>query len=102
VDGVPAYRTVRSAPDTQAVKGMLRDGKIHAVTFTSSSTVRNFLDLMTGEAVDLLKGLVVASIGPITAEAAARYGIVSHIVPKNYTIPALAEALVKHFRAGRG
>jgi uroporphyrinogen III methyltransferase/synthase len=42
---------------------------------------------------------VVASIGPITAETAARHGIISHIVPESYTIPALADALVRHFHA---
>ena len=77
---------------------MLREGKIHAVTFTSSSTVKHFLDLVGEEAQALLQGVVVASIGPITAETASRYGIVSQIVPEAYTIPALADALIRHFR----
>jgi uroporphyrinogen III methyltransferase/synthase len=41
---------------------------------------------------------VVASIGPITAETAARHGIVSRIVPEIYTIPALTDALIRHFQ----
>jgi len=45
--------------------------------------------------------VVVASIGPITAETAARQGIASHIVPESYTIPALADALVRYFQAAR-
>ena len=49
----------------------------------------------------LLRDVVVASIGPITAETAARQGIVSHVVPESYTIPALADALVRHFQAAR-
>jgi hypothetical protein len=40
----------------------------------------------------------VASIGPITAETASRSGIVSQIVQEAYTIPALADALIRHFR----
>ena len=102
VDVVPAYRTVKSAPDAEVLRDMLREGKIHAVTFTSSSTVKHFLELVGEEAETLLKGVVVASIGPITAETAARHGIVSHIVPENYTIPTLAEALIKHFRPTQG
>jgi uroporphyrinogen III methyltransferase/synthase len=102
VDVVPAYRTVKGAPDTEGLRTMLRDGKIHAVTFTSSSTVKHFLDLVGEEARELLKSVVVASIGPITAETAARHGIVSHVVPENYTIPALADALVKHFQSHCG
>ncbi len=102
VDVVPAYRTVKGAPDTEGLRTMLRDGKIHAVTFTSSSTVKHFLDLVGEEARELLKSVVVASIGPITAETAARHGIVSHVVPENYTIPALADALIRHFQSNRG
>lgn len=102
VDVVPAYRTVKSAQDPEELRAMLRDGKIHAVTFTSSSTVRHFLDLVGEEMGELLKGVAVASIGPITAETAARHGIASHIMPENYTVPALADALVKHFQNHRG
>ncbi len=98
VDVVPAYRTVRSAPEAEPVRAMLRDGNIHVVTFTSSSTVTHFLELVGEEARDLLRGVVVASIGPITAETAARHGIASDVVPEKYTIPALAEALVRHFQ----
>ena len=98
VDAVPAYRTVKNSSDAAELRSMLRDGKIHAVTFTSSSTVKHFLELVGEEAAALLKGVTVASIGPITAETAAKRGIVSHIVPENYTIPALAEALVTHFQ----
>ncbi len=98
VDVVPAYRTVRSAPEAEPVRAMLRDGNIHAVTFTSSSTVKHFLELVGGEARHLLRGVVVASIGPITADTAARHGIASDVVPEKYTIPALADALIRHFR----
>jgi uroporphyrinogen III methyltransferase/synthase len=99
VDVVPAYRTIRSMPEAEPVRAMLRDGNIHAVTFTSSSTVTHFLQLVGEEARDLLRGIVVASIGPITAETAARHGIASDVVPEKYTIPALAGALVRHFQA---
>jgi uroporphyrinogen III methyltransferase/synthase len=98
VDVVPAYRTVKNTSDADRLRAMLREGKIHAVTFTSSSTVTHFLDLVGEEAQALLQGVVVASIGPITAETASRYGIVSRIVPETYTIPALADALIRHFR----
>ena len=99
VDVVPAYRTVRGTANADELRAALRDRAIDAVTFTSSSTVRYFLDLVGGEAARLLQGVVVASIGPITAETAARHGIASHIVPDSYTIPALTDALVRHFRA---
>jgi uroporphyrinogen III methyltransferase/synthase len=101
VDVVPAYRTIKNTANADELRTMLREGHIHAVTFTSSSTVRHFLHLMGDESAGLLHNVLVASIGPITADTAARHGIVSHIVPESYTIPALAEALVRHFQGVR-
>ena len=102
VDVVPAYRTVKSAADADEVRTLLRDGKIDAITFTSSSTVRYFLELVGPDAAERLRGVVVASIGPITADTAARHGIASDVMPDSYTIPALADALVRHFQGVGG
>jgi uroporphyrinogen III methyltransferase/synthase len=101
VDVVSAYRTIKAASNADDVRGLFQEGKIHAVTFTSSSTVKHFLDLVGSDGGVLLRDVVVASIGPITAETAARQGIVSHVVPESYTIPALADALIRHFQATR-
>ena len=77
---------------------MLLDRQIDAVTFTSASTVRNFVELFGREqAADLLRGTVVASIGPVTAEAAQQLGITTSVMPARYTIPDLVDALVEHF-----
>ena len=57
---------------------MLLDRRIDVVTFTSASAVRNFVRVLGAEpAADLLQTTVVASIGPVTAEAAAQYNIQS-------------------------
>jgi uroporphyrinogen III methyltransferase/synthase len=101
VDVVPTYRTIKSTAEAEAIRGLLRERRIHAVTFTSSSTVKYFHDLLGEDTAALLQGVVVASIGPITAETATKHGIPSHVVPREYTIPALAEALVAHFQAKR-
>ena len=98
VDVVPAYRTVRNTANADELRGLLRDGKIDAVTFTSSSTVRYFLEQVGAEAAERLRGVVVASIGPITADTAARHGIATDVMPDSYTISALADALVRHFQ----
>jgi uroporphyrinogen III methyltransferase / synthase len=98
---VAAYRTVLAAGDREDdhdVYRMLLDGQIDAVTFTSASTVRNFVEILGhDQAVDLLKNTVVASIGPVTAEAAQQLDIVTSVMPERYTIPDLVEALVSHF-----
>ena len=76
----------------------VREGKVDAVTFTSASTVRNFLQIYgEDQAADLLRGTVVAAIGPVTAEAAQQLGINITVMPQRYTIPDLVDALVDHF-----
>jgi uroporphyrinogen III methyltransferase/synthase len=100
-----AYRTVledahrEGAPD---VYGMLLEGRIDIVTFTSASAVRNFASIYgADQAADLLRRTTVAAIGPVTAEAAAQLGIAITIQPTTYTIPALVEAIVAHVGSGR-
>ncbi|HXH07909.1 MAG TPA: uroporphyrinogen-III C-methyltransferase [Vicinamibacterales bacterium] len=101
VTEVAAYRTIEEPPtDAPDVYRLLLDRQIDAVTFTSASTVRAFVRLLGEEpAPDLLAGTVVAAIGPVTAEAAARLGIRVDVVPPTYTMPALVEALVARFAA---
>jgi uroporphyrinogen III methyltransferase / synthase len=99
IDVVPAYRTVRAAEAAEEVRELLRDRKIHVVTFASSSTVKHFFALLGPETRDLLAGVTIAAIGPITAESAAQHGVPCQVVPEQYTIPALVAALVKHYSA---
>jgi uroporphyrinogen-III synthase len=84
------------------VREVLEKGQVAAVTFTSSSTVTNFVELLGKEtASKLMEGTIAASIGPVTAETARSFGIESAVVPKDYTIPALVESLVAYFK-GKG
>jgi uroporphyrinogen III methyltransferase / synthase len=105
VTEVVAYRTLQDAGSRNGdpdIYRMLLDRAIDAVTFTSASTVRNFVKMLGEEpAADLLHSTVVASIGPVTADAAQQFGIGTTVMPAKYTIPALVEALVEHFR-GQG
>jgi len=103
VDEVPAYQT-RSAEDSaDALRDALRAGRVDAVTFTSSSTVRHFAALFAAdELARLMAPVVVACIGPVTRATAHEHGLVTHVMPVDYTIPALARALAAHFEAARG
>jgi uroporphyrinogen III methyltransferase/synthase len=101
VDEVAVYRNVRPESSGREFRDALGDGRADAITFTSGSTVKNFARLFPeGEAAGLLEGVTVACIGPVTAEAAEELGIEPDVVPKNYTIPALAEALEDFFNTG--
>ena len=102
VDVIPVYRTIVPAVDVVALTQQLHDGQVAVITFTSSSTVRNFMELFGGrDAVrPLLAGVVVACIGPITANTAKEYGLTVTVMPEENTVPALAEAIVRHFKQG--
>ena len=77
---------------------MLLDRQIDAVTFTSASTVKNFAKIYgEDQAADLLNATVVASIGPVTAEAAQQLGIQTTVMPSKFTVRDLVDALVEHF-----
>jgi uroporphyrinogen III methyltransferase / synthase len=101
VSEVVAYRTlvgIAERDGDQDIYRMLLDKQIDAVTFTSASTVKNFAKIFGEEqAADLLNTTVVASIGPVTAEAAQQLGINTTVMPERYTVPDLVDALVEHF-----
>jgi uroporphyrinogen III methyltransferase/synthase len=101
VDVVEVYRTVPPSGDLAPdMCRLFEQGAIDAVTFTSSSTVTNFALLVgAGEMVRLLGDTVVACIGPITAETARSYGLTPTIVAQEYTVPALARAIVDYFES---
>jgi uroporphyrinogen III methyltransferase / synthase len=96
-----AYRTLPGDSERGSdydIYRMLLDRQIDAVTFASASAVRNFVDMLGREqAADLLRTTVVASIGPVTAEAAQQLGIATTVMPRRYTIPDLVDAVVEHF-----
>ncbi len=98
VEVVTAYKTVRPANGIERITALLRSRTIAAITFTSASTVGNFSQMFDGQKLKhLISGVTVASIGPVTARAAARLGIKTDVMPTAYTIPALAEAIITHF-----
>jgi uroporphyrinogen III methyltransferase/synthase len=95
---VPAYRTVAVREGAPLLRRALESGTVDVVTFTSSSTVRHFVGLFApGEAATLLRNVSVACIGPITAQTAAELGLHTDIMPAEYTIPALARAIIEDY-----
>ena len=94
----PAYRTALVSEGFHRARALLEARGIDAVTFTSSSTVRGFVALMTPAVPSrLLDGVVVAAIGPVTAETAAEHGLRVSVMPNEYTVPALADAIADYF-----
>jgi uroporphyrinogen III methyltransferase/synthase len=98
VDVIPAYQTVLPREKTFEVAERLRSGEIDCLTFTSSSTVSNFFSLFEKEAIlPLLQGVCVACIGPITAKTAQEHGLKVDIMPSEYTIGGLVDAICTYF-----
>lgn len=89
---IAVYRTIPAHADAQALAELEKG--LDIATFTSSSTVQNFFDLLDGRALNLLKGIIIACIGPITAETAKKLGLIVDIVAEDYTVDGLVEALL--------
>lgn len=94
-----AYENVKPTADVDRVKKLFLEKKISAVTFTSSSTVHNFIEILgQKEYKSILAGVVVACIGPVTAKTAEEYGMKVDVMPKDYTIPALVDSMADFFK----
>lgn len=97
VEVVETYRTIKPK-EAGRLKRVLEEEGIDVITFTSSSTVNHFLEILKGINLKrLLKDILIACIGPITSKTARDSGLTVHIQPDEYTIPALTEAIVQHF-----
>ncbi|MDO8784996.1 MAG: uroporphyrinogen-III C-methyltransferase [Syntrophales bacterium] len=98
VDVVTAYRTVNSGRKKDELEALINKGKVDIVTFTSSSTVTNFLEIM-GKDFVLPPKIKIACIGPVTAKTVRKAGLPVDIMQEQYTIPDLVEAMVEYFRS---
>jgi uroporphyrinogen III methyltransferase / synthase len=95
VDAVEAYQTIKPETDRESIVRLFTKSSIDVVTFTSSSTVTNFAELVgLTDLSDLLSGIVVACIGPVTADTAAAHGLKQVVQPAAYNSSALVDALV--------
>jgi len=96
VDVVPAYETAIGEGNSEEIRQELQKGNIDAATFTSSSTVTNFLKLLGGD-TSLLNKVKLCAIGPITAETMRKNGLSVSVEAAEYTIDGLVEALKEAF-----
>ncbi|OLC56575.1 MAG: uroporphyrinogen-III C-methyltransferase [Acidobacteria bacterium 13_1_40CM_4_69_4] len=95
----PVYRAVASRAGVAEIRRALRQGGLDLITFTSSSTVTSFVRMFRrGGDAKLLRKVPVAAIGPITAATARREGFPLAVMPRAYTVPDLARAIVRWFR----
>ena len=98
VEVVEAYETVVPRSSRVRLRVALKNQKErpNVITFTSSSTVKNFVQLL-GEKRPKLDGILMSSIGPVTSATLREYGFSVDISAKEFTIPGLVDAIVRHY-----
>jgi uroporphyrinogen-III synthase len=105
VDVVEAYETIVPQSSRKRLRAALASGKKRpdVITFTSSSTARNFVALLGKDRgwrrrrpTKQLDGVLLASIGPVTSSTLRGFGLRVDIEAREYTIPGLIEAIAVH------
>lgn len=96
VDVAVVYQTVVNGSAAGQAGKALEAGEVDVITFTSSSTVKNFVALLKGIDLDkVLQSVQIICIGPVTADTARKLGLKVNAVAKEYTIEGLIEALLE-------
>ena len=95
IDVVTAYRAVKPETHGKRLKRFLKEGKITIATFTSAATFNNFIEIAGEDAEDLLKDVAITVIGPVTAKAIEKAGLKVSIMPKEATIEAMVNEIIK-------
>ncbi|MCL4476235.1 MAG: uroporphyrinogen-III C-methyltransferase [Nitrospirae bacterium] len=95
IDVPVAYRAVKPELHGRRLKRFLKEGRITIATFTSAATFNNFIEMIGSDAFDLLKGVSIAVIGPVTAKAIEKAGLKVDIMPRESTIEAMVEEIIK-------
>ncbi len=91
VDECIAYSTVPETEDSAGNRRRLQEEGADIITFTSSGTVRHFMDLQ----IPLPAGCRIVSIGPVTTATLAEYGLKPDAEAPLHTIPSLVESIIK-------
>lgn len=92
VSVVGVYETVTETAHADQLRYILTSGEVDIITFTSASTVKNFMALAGDAGVP--DGVVIACIGPVTADTARKHGLEPSIIAEEYTIDGLVDAML--------
>jgi uroporphyrinogen III methyltransferase/synthase len=94
IDIPVTYRTIKPESRGKRLRRFLKEGRISIATFTSAATFNNFREIMGEDADKLLKGVIIAAIGPVTARAVEKAGLHVDIMPKEFTIETMVEEII--------
>ncbi len=98
----PVYKNVRPDGQAEELRSLFLERQVDMVTFTSSSTVTNFLHMLDVTDQEkrkaLLEDIKIASIGPITSKTVEEEGLAVHVQPETFTIPSLIDSIVAFYK----
>ncbi|MGD1075903.1 MAG: uroporphyrinogen-III C-methyltransferase [Thermodesulfovibrionales bacterium] len=95
IDVPVAYRAIKPDLHGKRLKRFLQEGRITIATFTSAATFTNFLEIIGSGAHALLKEVMIAVIGPVTAKAVEKTGLTVDIMPEEPTIEAMVAEIIQ-------
>jgi uroporphyrinogen III methyltransferase/synthase len=98
VADIPLYQTLPAKSLPEELPEQIASKKIHWITFTSASTVRNFLALLPPSARAALSSVNLASIGPITTQALREHDLTPTVQAQNFNVAGLVDAILSHPR----
>ncbi|MBN2653601.1 MAG: uroporphyrinogen-III C-methyltransferase [Nitrospirae bacterium] len=95
IDTPVIYRSVKAKKHNRRLQRFLKEGRISIATFTSGAAFRNFIEIVGDEASAMLHDVPIAVIGPVTAKAVEKAGFKVSIMPRESTIKAMVEEIIK-------
>ncbi len=98
VNLLASYRIVPVDGVSELAREAFHDG-VDVVTFTSSSTVRNLVEMLNGD-LTAIQASFIACIGPVTAATARELGLRVDLEASEHTVEGLVDALTSHFAGG--
>ena len=98
VNRLAAYRNVPAKGVGDLAENAFKAG-VDVVTFTSSSTVRNLVEMLDGDRAGLESSFI-ACIGPVTADTCRDLGLRVDLQATEHTVEGLVDALTSHFAGG--
>jgi len=95
IDIPVTYQAIKPEKHGKRLKRFLKEGRISIATFTSAATFNNFVDIMGEDAIETLKDVTIAVIGPVTAKAVENAGLKVSIMPKEATIKTMVDEIIQ-------
>ena len=100
VTEVKTYETLKDESEKDRLLDLINDGNIDYITFTSSSTVENFISMAGAQNIGTLRNIKIISIGPITSEAIRKHSLNVYREAREHTIDGIVQCIIEDVQEG--